>query len=251
MDLLAQAKDKLTTILSEGRLSESSKIRIKARGLTATEAIGQPKRTDYPIQNGKEVMIEADCDGCLGQAFTDQPSDYLGSLSDILALPLEGIANRALFVAALNAILRKNQLADRTVHCKDEEPEMCAGTLMQWLQEKLQPESKIGLIGLQPAMLEKLSATFGADRLLASDLNPKTIGSEKWGVTILDGAQENERLMDEADFVLVTGSAIVNGSFNQLYQYMSELKKPFAAFGNTISGVASLLDVPHVCFHGR
>ena len=251
MDLLSQAKDKLTTILSEGQLSESSTIRITARGLTASEAIGQPKRTDYPIQNGKEVMIQAECGGCLGQAFTDEPSDYLGSLTDILALPLQGSANRALFVAALNAVLRKNKLADRTVHCKDEEPELCAGTLMYWLQEKLQPEDKIGLIGLQPAMLEKLSATFGPERLLASDLNPKTIGSEKWGVTILDGEQENQRLMDEADFVLVTGSAIVNGSFNQLYQYMSEQDKPFAAFGNTISGVASLLNIPHVCFHGR
>jgi hypothetical protein len=120
MDLLSQAKDKLTHILSEGQLTESSTIRITARGLTATEAIGQPKRTDYPIQNGKEVMIEAECAGCLGQAFTDEPSDYLGSLTDILQLPLDGSANRALFVAALNAVLRKNKLADRTVHCKDE-----------------------------------------------------------------------------------------------------------------------------------
>ena len=251
MDLLFQAKDKLAFFLSEGKISEPSMINIKARGLTATQAIGQPKRTDYPIQNGKEVMIEADCEGSLGQAFTDQPVDYHGSLTDILALPLAGSANRALFVAALNAVLKKNKLTDRTVHCKNEEPEMCASMLIQWLLEKIQPDDKIGLIGLQPAMLEKLTETFGADRLLASDLNPKTIGSNKWGVIVLDGEQENERLIDHVDFVLVTGSAIVNGSFNSLYQHLSDLHKPFAAFGNTISGVASLLNIPHVCFHGR
>lgn len=251
MDLLSQAKEKLTTILSEGQLSESSTISIKARGITAIEAIGKPKRTDYPIQTGKEVMVEANCGGALGQAFTDAPSDYHGSLTEILDLPLEGSANRALVVAALNAVLRKNNLVDRTVHCKDEEPELCSSDLMSWLQEQIQSHHKIGLIGLQPAMLEKLSATFGPDRLLASDLDPKKIGSKKWGVTILDGEKDNERLMDEADFVLVTGSAIVNGSFNKLYQYMLNLEKPFAAFGNTISGVASLLKVPHVCFHGR
>jgi len=154
-------------------------------------------------------------------------------------------------VCALNAVLRKNKLANKTVHCKNEEPEMCATSLMQWLQERVQPEAKIGLIGLQPAMLQKLSATFGAHRLLASDLNPKTIGSKKWGVTILDGEADNQRLMEQADFVLVTGSAIVNGSFNRLYYTLSEMNKPFAAFGNTISGVASLLNVPHVCFNGR
>ena len=251
MDSLFQAKHKFTSILNEKQISESSTICIKARGLTAEQAIGQPKRMDYPIQNGKEVMIEAECDGFLGQAFTDQPTDYIGSLTDILSLSLDTVANRALFVCSLNAVLRKNKLADKTVHCKNEEPEMCATSLMQWLQERVQPNAKIGLIGLQPAMLQKLSDTFGAHRLLASDLNPKTIGSQKWGVTILDGDVDNQRLMEQADFVLVTGSAIVNGSFNQLYQYLSDINKPFAAFGNTISGVASLLNVPHVCFNGR
>lgn len=251
MDLLFQAKDKLTSILKDDQISESLTIRIKARGLTAEEAIGQPTRTDYPIQMGKEVMIEAECEGFLGQAFTDQPADYVGCLTDILSLSLDETANRALFVCALNAVLRKNKLADKTVHCKNEEPEMCATSLMQWLQERIQPDAKIGLIGLQPAMLQQLSATFGADRLLASDLNPQTIGSQKWGVTILDGDTDNQRLMEQADFVLVTGSAIVNGSFNQLYHYLSEINKPFAAFGNTISGVAALLNVPHVCFNGR
>lgn len=251
MDLLCQAKDKFVAILSQDQFLKSSMICITAKGLTAIEAIGEPGRSDYPIQSGKEVMIEAECAGSLGQAFTDQPSDYSGSLADILSIPLADSANRALFVATLNAVLRKKGELEKTVHCKNDEPELCADALIYWLQEQLQRTHKIGLIGLQPAMLEKLSATFGAERVLASDLNPNIIGSEKWGVTILDGAQDNEKLMDAVDFVLVTGSSIVNGSFNQLYHYLQAKNKPFAAFGNTISGVAKLLAIPHVCFQGR
>jgi len=250
MDLLEQAKEKFIALLSEGELNETE-IRISARGLSAEEAIGKPGRTDYPILNGKEVMIEAECSGSFGQAFTDAPAAYQGALADILAMPLAEPHSRALFVAALNAVLRKHKLADKTVHCKNEEPEQCSHSLMGWLKERVKPGQKIGLIGLQPAMLENLSATFGAENLLASDLNPNTVGTQKWGVTILDGSRDNERLMDETDFVLVTGSSIVNGSFNGLYSYLTSRNKAFAAFGNTISGVATLMNLPQVCFFGR
>lgn len=250
MDLLVQARDKLIELLADHPLHEST-IQISARGLTSVEAIGLPTRQDYPILNGKEVMIEAECGGAFGQAFTDEPRPYQGTLAELLQLRLDSSARRALLVAGLNAVLRKRELASQTVHCKNDEPELCATQLMGWLQQRVPAGGQIGLIGLQPAMLQNLSATFGCERILASDLNPATIGSEKWGVRILDGASQNEALIDAASFVLVTGSSIVNGSFNQLYQYMVKAETPFAAFGNTISGVATLLDIPHICFFGR
>ena len=251
MDLLAQAKDKFYEMMTDGVALPTSIIRIKARGLTPIEAIGEPKRKDFPILTGKEVMIEAECSGSFGQAYTDEPSDYEGTLSDILALPLDNTCNRGLFIATLNAVLKKNMLTSKTVHCKNDEPETCAAMLMKWLGSKVQEGNKIGLIGLQPTMLEKLSETFGPDRVLVSDLNPNVIGSEKWGVVVLDGAKDNKRIMDEADYVLVTGSAIVNGTFSDLYYYLQDNNKPFAAFGNTISGVAALMSIPRVCFKAR
>ena len=251
MDLLAQAKDIFNTMMTDGVALPTSIISIKARGLSPIEAIGEPVRQDYPILSGKEVMIEAECAGSFGQAFTDEPADYSGTLADILALPLDKSFNRALFVASLNAVLKKNRLVTKTVHCKNDEPEICAGMLMNRLKKQVKEGQKIGLIGLQPTMLEKLSATFGAENVLASDLNPKVVGTEKWGVVILDGEKENKRLMDESDFVLVTGSAIVNGSFDGLHAYLKEQNKPFAAFGNTISGVAALLNIPRVCFKAK
>ncbi|TCS40377.1 Rossmann-like domain-containing protein [Reinekea marinisedimentorum] len=250
MDLLIQAKEKLIKLLQQQAIREIS-IQVSARGLTPEEAIGLPGRTDYPIMNGKEVMIEANCDGAFGQAFTDAPAFFNGTLTEVLQMPLEKTSDRALLVATLNAVLRKHQLAEKTVHCKNEEPEQCSQSLMPWLESKLTEGRKIGLIGLQPAMLESLSETFGPQNIMASDLNPNTIGTVKWSVTILDGSCDNERIIEASDFILVTGSSIVNGSFNELYKSLRTKTKSFAAFGNTISGVASLLSIPHVCFYGR
>jgi len=251
MDLLAQAKEIFNTMMTDGVALPTSIISIKARGLSPVEAIGEPVRQDYPILTGKEVMIEAECAGSFGQAFTDEPADYSGTLADILALPLDKTFNRALFVASLNAVLKRNRLVKKTVHCKNDEPEACAAMLMHRLKKQVKMGQKIGLIGLQPTMLEKLSETFGAENVLASDLNPQVIGKERWGVKILDGDKDNEKLMDESDFVLVTGSAIVNGSFDGLHAHLQASNKPFAAFGNTISGVATLLNIPRICFKAK
>jgi len=251
MDLLVQAKEVFNTMMTDGVALPTSIINIKARGLSIIEAIGEPVRQDYPILTGKEVMIEAECAGSVGQAFTDQPTDYVGTLEDVLALPLDNTTNRGLFVATLNAVLKKKMLTSKTVHCKNDEPEACAAMLMNWLGNKVQSGNKIGLIGLQPTMLEKLSETFGPERVLVSDLDPNVIGTEKWGVVVMDGEKENKRLMDEADYVLVTGSAIVNGTFSELYYYLQDTNKPFSTFGNTISGVAALMSIPRVCFKAR
>ncbi|GAI33155.1 unnamed protein product, partial [marine sediment metagenome] len=62
------------------------KVAIKtARTLTPQEVIGKPERDDFPLLKGKEVMLQADFKGSLGQAFTDMPGNYSGSLREILA----------------------------------------------------------------------------------------------------------------------------------------------------------------------
>jgi hypothetical protein len=60
-------------------------------------------RTDYALLRGHEVMIQADLKGAYGQAFTDEPMDYSGSLASIQDLPLVSSRERALLVATVNA----------------------------------------------------------------------------------------------------------------------------------------------------
>lgn len=103
--ILEELKNRWWKRIVENNL-ELEKITIRVRGLKPEEAIGRPARTDYPILKGREVMIQAEISGAYGQAFTDEPSNYGGSLISVYSLPLVSNKNRALLVAAINATYR-------------------------------------------------------------------------------------------------------------------------------------------------
>lgn len=56
--LYARLKEALRDAIARHHLDERS-ISLKSRGLTPEEAIGRTARTDYPILNGREVMIHS------------------------------------------------------------------------------------------------------------------------------------------------------------------------------------------------
>ena len=144
-------------------------IHIRCKALSAIEAIGKPEHHDYPIIKGKEVIVEADFQGVKGQAFTDEfeNADYM--IEDLLTMSLDSNAKRASFISGLNAVFRYLQLCDKTVHCRDAEPEECASHL----KERIQPGSKVLLIGYQPRFLETLASTCN---LRVIDLDQDNIG---------------------------------------------------------------------------
>ena len=47
-------------------------VKVKARTLSTEEAIGNPEADDFPLQKGKERLMQAQFGRGLGQAFTDQ-----------------------------------------------------------------------------------------------------------------------------------------------------------------------------------
>ncbi|MCK5213816.1 MAG: hypothetical protein KAR05_00495 [Candidatus Omnitrophica bacterium] len=53
-------------------------VRITVRPLSPQEAIGNPEHNDYPIQKGRERLMQADFNGAYGVAFTDMFGDYEG-----------------------------------------------------------------------------------------------------------------------------------------------------------------------------
>lgn len=57
-------------------------------GLTPEEAIAINERKDYPILTGQDVMLQASYRGARGQAFTDAPADYSGTLEEILSMDI-------------------------------------------------------------------------------------------------------------------------------------------------------------------
>lgn len=223
---------------------------VQVRPLDPDEAIGKDADPSFVIKKGKERVIEAAFRGHKGQAFTDRPGSWTGTLGDLLALALDEISNRAVFVASLNAVLSALEQLPATVHCKDEDPSRCGPEVARILYERF-GKVRIGLIGLQPAILKALVERFGPDAVRVVDLNPENIGETRSGVVVWDGEKDLPRLVAESEVGLPTGSSVVNGTLDEILELFQQAEKPLIPFGNTISGVASLLNLERLCPFGR
>ena len=111
-------------------------VTVKTRTLSTEEAIGNPEADDFPLQKGKERLIQARFGSGTGQAFTDRFGDFEGPLMEVLAMPLGNNFRRAVFVATLNALLHHMGRISGTIHCKDREPADCAGQLAAHLKKR-------------------------------------------------------------------------------------------------------------------
>lgn len=233
-------QERFQEILRDHQLSTES-ILISARGQTPEEAIGHTSRKDFPILTGKEVMLIAQFKGACGQAFTDAPAQFSGTLQEILEMDLEESPHaRGLFIASLNAVMKYLGLSQNSVHCKDDGPEFCAQHMTEWISDNF-GKPKIALVGFQPALIAALSQRFPLQVL---DLNPENIGKVKNGCPIRSGVSDRQEVVDWADLVLCTGSTLSNGT---IVQFM-DLEKPVVYFGTTLSGAAPLLGLQRACF---
>ncbi len=242
-ELYAALKEKLREIAEEHGILDTA-VEIRCRALSPEEAIGTTERTDYPILTGSEVMIQAEFDGAIGQAFTSAPVRFSGNLTQILDLDVLGNAyDRGIFIAALNAVTRKYGICDRSIHCKDDGPERCSEQAMEYLTEHYAPETRIAQVGYQPAMLEGLSKTFANVRVL--DLNPETVGQTRSGIKVLDGIKDYEdTVLDWADLVLCTGSTLANASIENFL----DIGKEVLFYGTTGAGAAALMGWKRLCY---
>jgi uncharacterized protein (DUF4213/DUF364 family) len=224
----------------------AAEVVVTSRALAPEEAIGRPSRSDYPILEGKEVLVQATCCDAVGQAFTDHPSLFAGTLDDVLELPLDHTANTAVFIATLNAVMRHLHPELHTVHCRDDEPETCAEQLADELAE--QGVARVGLVGLQPAILAALADRFGATAVRCLDRNSRTCGTVKHGVAIETSTDESiASLCEFADTVLCTGSTVVNHTLPGIAAAAAEYDTPIIYYGTTISGTAELLGFGRRC----
>ena len=221
----------------------NDKIVIATRILSPKEAIGRPKRKDFPLVKGEEKMIEAEFKGFFGQAFTDEPSNFEGTINAVLKMKFTDNKSRAILVATINAVLRYLNLIEKTRHCKNEEPEICSEKLVSYLKNKFN-HKKIGVIGFQPAFVDHLSHHFA---IRVTDLNIKNIGKKKYGVLIESGDEATEDIIRWADVILATGSCIVNGTLNKIFNLAQKYQKPVIFYGVTIAGAAYLLKLNRWC----
>ena len=244
--ILEEVREIFREIVAENDFGQEP-VEVVVGTLTAQQAIGSPKRQDYPLLEGREVMIEARFKDNYGQAFTDRPGEFKGSLNEVLDLSLDSTGNRALFDATLNAVMVYLGQAGGARHCHDEEPEKCAAEMAQYILAKY-GRVKVGMIGYQPAILENLVKLFGADNVRCTDFKPKNAGTRKHGAEIWDGHTDTEKLISWSDIVLATSSTIVNNTYDDIKALADAGGKRLIVFGITGAGIAAMLGLERLCF---
>ena len=181
--------------------------------------------------------MEADFHGDKGQAFTDTPGNFSGTLKQITEMDLNDNYQRALFVAALNAVMRHTGQALGTIHCRDDAPPKCGVELAEYITQKY-GQPKIAMIGLQPRMVQNLAPKF---ELRVTDLDDDNIGREKFGLKI-GGPEQTLDNLAWCDLAVVTGSTLANATIMEI---LSE--KPTIFFGVTVAGPAAMLNLERFC----
>ena len=88
---------------------------------------------------------------------------------------------------------------------------------------------------------------YGKVGMRVADLNPDNIGQVREDLLVMDGEKELGDLVEWCDVGLATGSSVVNGTINGILERFEAAGKPVAFFGNTISGVAALLNLTRIC----
>jgi len=246
---LERSRRALEAVAREQGLLEEE-VLVRARTLSPEEAIGRPGRRDFPLLKGKERLLEGVVGGSRGHAFTDAPTEFTGSLKDLLSLPLDSTRTRGPYVAVLNAVFRSAGLVSETVHCRDDDPESCAVEIGERVTRELR-WPRVGLIGFNPALADELARRLGPQGLRITDLDPDNVGRERFGVPVWDGSTRYRDLIAWSYGVLVTGTTFVNGTFDSIWQAREQAGKPGVLFGVTAAGLARIFGFPRVCPRAR
>jgi uncharacterized protein (DUF4213/DUF364 family) len=247
--VLATSRETFEKISEEHNLLGAD-VAVLVKTLSPEETIGTPGRRDFPIVIGKERVVEADFRGAKAHAFTDSPMEFIGKLRDVIDMPLAHNGERAVFLAVMNAVLKQLAVVESTLHCKDEEPERCAREISSYIKETLRPVT-VGLIGLNPAILEALTAVFRASNVRVTDLNRDNFGTVRYGVNVWDGGTMTEKVVEESDVVLLTGTTFVNGTFDGIWEAIRHHNKSYLIYGVTSAGICELTGLNRICPYGR
>ena len=237
---MRELKKQINKIIRDRKINDGV-VRIKTKVLSAEEAIGNPEHDDYPIQKGRERLMQADFNGAHGVAFTDMFGDYDGSLYEIVNMELKNNFRRAVFISTINAVLSYLGLIDKTDHCKNAGPVNCQKRVVGFIKEKFR-NPKIFQAGFQPRFVEALSKEF---RLRVSDIDKDNIG-KKINEVPVESSEYTEKNIKWCDVIFATGSTFINGTYGQFIKK----DKPTIFYGVTCAGATYLLNLKRYCPEG-
>ncbi len=202
---------------------------------------------EYAIAKGKEVIMECCFKNSRAHVFTAKPYKGVLTLSKIVNLNLNSIANRSIFFCALNAVMRYLGIVNKTIHCRGSEPEICGIELTKWLRKRY-GNIPILLVGYQPAFAKALTKVF--DKVFITDMDSDNIGKTVNGVTIVDDSK-NSYFMRKVKIALITGSAVINSTLWPLIDEAKANNVETIVYGVSAAGVAKILKLKRLCFFGK
>jgi uncharacterized protein (DUF4213/DUF364 family) len=212
-------------------------ILITARTLKPDEAIGHPESNDFPLQKGRERLMQAQFETGRGQAFTDHYGNFKGRLKDVVDMDFTNNYRRAVFVATLNAVLAHFGKVTGAVHCRDQEPTDCAEEVSRYIRARY-GFVRLTQIGFQPRLVDRLQQDH---EYRIVDLDPDNIGKFVGEVQI-EGPEATVDAVAWADLLLVTGTTLVNDTIDAFLN-----RNPIIFYGTTIAGAARMMNWERVC----
>ena len=114
--------------------------------------------------------------------------------------------------------------------------------MAEWIKE--QEADRVGLVGMQPALLEAFVETLGPDKVPVSDL--AEAGTVLCDVMVLDSKYSSE-MFERCQLILMTGSTLVNGTINSLMEIAKHHRRRVVFYGTTIAGTAYLMGLERWC----
>ena len=237
MKILETTRNKMKDLVAKYNIPDE-KVVITTKVLTTEEAIGSPEHDDYPLVKGKERLMQSQFQGSKGVAFSDMFGNFSANLSEVLNMELKNNFKKAIFVATVNAVLRKLNSIEKTEHCKNNDMIICASRVCEFIKERF-GSPKIFLCGLQPRFAEKLSSEF---EIKITDMDKVNIGKEFNEVKVM-GIEKTDECLNWCSLIFATGSTFVNDTAENLIKS----RKNIVFYGVTGAGPTYLLNLKRYC----
>ena len=204
----------------------------------------EPERTLRPENDPPSTVarpeygVTATLCGVKGEAYTEDPSDFSGTLQQALEIPPTEKGISAVTIAALNAAVNYLGLASGAFP-EGEEARFCyADALCRYVTEHF-GRSNIILVGYDGYLVKRFMDE-GLD-FWTMDRDPDHISQNRFQHVVVNNAKRNR----DSSFVwgkyfIVTGSTLCNGT---ILHYL-DCGKEVLFYGITCAGAATLLHLP-------
>lgn len=212
---------------------------VNIRGNRLPEITLMPEGDVPSNVNRPEYCTVAKLKDVKGEAYSETPADFYGTLKELLDLPLAGRGIDARVLAGINAAMKCLGLIENSELPDDHEiHRRYANKIFDEVTEKYGKE-KIVLVGYDGYIVQR----FMEEPLdfWTLDRNPDNITKDRFNHVIVNSGKVNrDSSFTWAKILIVTGSTLCNGTILPYLECENDVK----FYGITFAGASRLLNLP-------